>query len=63
MTAEGNAQSLGYQPWAQESTSLTDTGDAYQPDPETRARYEQAVAEYALGSYAPPEPAVAPVAP
>lgn len=63
MTAEGNAQSLGNQPWAQESTSMTDTGDAYQPDEETRERMEQAIEDYALASYAPPEPAVAPVAP
>ena len=37
--------------WLHPPTSQTDTGLAYQPDEETRTRYEKAVAEYALRDY------------
>jgi hypothetical protein len=51
--AEGPGGSLGRQPWANNPRSMTDTGDAYQPDEETRARYEKAIEEYALRDYRP----------
>jgi hypothetical protein len=46
--AEGPGGSLGRQPWANNPSSRTDTGDAYQPDEETRKRYERAIEDYAL---------------
>jgi hypothetical protein len=57
MTSETGSTYLGNQPWANAPASLTDTGAAYQPDPETQARLDQAIEDYALGSYTPPEQA------
>lgn len=36
MPAESNPQSISSQPWAQAPESRTDTGPAFQPDPDTR---------------------------
>jgi hypothetical protein len=51
--AEGPGGSLGRQPWANNPSSRTDTGPAYQPDDETRERYERAIEDYALRDYRP----------